>query len=115
MCAKGFPLVLATANFTLRSAEDCRNLQVNWQMLWADQRKRYTMSLLGYLVLAFAVLFPVGIFTGEHLSMTDVTVHLMLSTSIKLDGFCDTIMQSPYAHQQIACLLKPHDHCSLAL
>ena len=90
-------------------------MQVNWQMLWADQRKRYTMSLLGYLVLAFAVLFPVGIFTGEHLSMTDVTVHLMLSTSIKLDGFCDTIMQSPYAHQQIACLLKPHDHCSLAL
>ena len=83
MCADGFPLVPVMANFTLHSAEDCWNLQVNWQMLWADQRKRYTMSLLGYLVLAFAVLFPVGIFTGEYLSTTDVTAHLMLSTSIK--------------------------------
>ena len=41
-------------------------LQVNWQMLWADKRKRAGMRVLGWIVLAFAVLFPVGIFTGER-------------------------------------------------
>ena len=40
-------------------------LQVNWQMLWADKKKRAAMRVLGWIVLAFAVLFPVGIFTGE--------------------------------------------------
>lgn len=39
--------------------------QVNWQMLWADKKKRASIRILGYLVLAFAVLFPVGIFTGK--------------------------------------------------
>ncbi|CAK0787362.1 hypothetical protein CVIRNUC_010582 [Coccomyxa viridis] len=38
--------------------------EVNWQMLWADKRKRAGMRVLGWIVLAFAVLFPVGIFTG---------------------------------------------------
>ena len=36
-------------------------------MLWASKRKRANIRLLGYLVLAFAVLFPIGIFSGEHL------------------------------------------------
>ena len=44
----------------------CSSLQVNWQMLWASKHKRATIRWLGYLVLAFAVLFPVGIFTGAH-------------------------------------------------
>ena len=35
-------------------------------MLWTGKQKRATIRWLGYLVLAFAVLFPVGIFTGEH-------------------------------------------------
>ena len=34
-------------------------------MLWADKKKRAGMRVLGWIVLAFAVLFPVGIFTGE--------------------------------------------------
>ena len=38
---------------------------MNWQMLWAGKKKRAMIRWLGYLVLAFAVLFPVGIFTGE--------------------------------------------------
>ena len=44
-------------------------MQVNWQMLWADKRKRAGMRVLGWIVLAFAVLFPVGIFTGECAQM----------------------------------------------
>lgn len=47
--------------------------QVNWQMLWADNKKRNSMRILGYLVLAFAVLFPVGIFTGGCLCHQSVS------------------------------------------
>ena len=49
----------------MRWLKACESVQVNWQMLWAGKKKRTAIRLLGYLVLAFAVLFPVGIFTGE--------------------------------------------------
>ncbi len=48
-------------------------MQVNWQMLWASKKKRATIRWLGYLVLAFAVLFPVGIFTGKHSEASTLT------------------------------------------
>ena len=59
-------------------------------MLWTGKHKRATIRWLGYLVLAFAVLFPVGIFTGEHkqiLSATDPVSCLAAREALTLFPF----------------------------
>lgn len=42
------------------------SVQVNWQMLWVSRRKRAGLRIAGWLLLTVVIIFPIGIFTGEH-------------------------------------------------
>lgn len=70
--------------------------QVNWQALWVSRSKRSGLRIAGWLLLTAVIIFPIGIFSGEHLFSL---LSILNSSSTLRDPcarlLCETELQAP--------------------